>query len=153
MGLAPKLNLSFDISYNAYDIFNDNRNVTIYLLDLRLEENPSSSTPNTLWSIYDNEFDTNNLGFAITKEDNTITTTGKTNIVSLGGTQNGVEYGVEVEFIYDPEISDYGIARERELLTLFMLDAITPLEIRNDSGEIVTDWTQPYSGSLLNQST
>ncbi|MHA2031524.1 MAG: hypothetical protein ACW99Q_19270, partial [Candidatus Kariarchaeaceae archaeon] len=152
MGLAPKINLSFDISYNAYDIFNDSRDVKIYLLDLRLEENPSSNTPNTIWSIYDNEFNTNNLGFSLSKEDDTITTTGKTNTVSLGGTQNGVNYGVEVEFTYDPEINDYGIESDNELLELFMLNTITALEVHNASGDTVTDWTQPYSGSLRNQS-
>jgi len=33
----------------------------IKLLDLRLETNPSSSTPNTTWSIYDNGFTSNEI--------------------------------------------------------------------------------------------
>ena len=129
---------------------------TIYLLDLRLEENPSSSTPNTIWSIYNDEFDTSGLGFTIFKEDESITTTGKTNLLSLGGTENGVDYGVKVEFTYDPETSEYMIDTDSELLTLSMLDTITILEVRNDSGSEVNDWIQPYSGaqySLQKQST
>ncbi|KKL49630.1 hypothetical protein LCGC14_2313590, partial [marine sediment metagenome] len=146
MGLAPKINLSFDISYNAYDIFEDNRDVTIYLLDLRLEENPSSNTPDTIWSIYDNQFDTTNLGFTIMKEDVTIDDT-KTGAISLGGTQNGEDYGIEVEFSYDPDISTYSINNESELYTLLALDAITPWKILNETGDTVTNWTQPYSSS------
>ncbi|KKM97425.1 hypothetical protein LCGC14_1168150, partial [marine sediment metagenome] len=146
MGLASKINLSFDISYNAYDIFEDNRDVAIYLLDLRLEENPSSSTPNTIWSIYGNQFDTTNLGFTITKRDVTIDDT-KTGTLSLGGTQDGEDYGIEVELSYDPDISTYSIANDSELYTLLALDEITPWKILNETGDTVADWTQPYSSS------
>jgi hypothetical protein len=78
----------------------------------------------------------------------------QTGVISAGGTQNGIDYGVEYEFLYDPTLLDYAIDQDNELLSLFMLDTITPLEILNASGDEVTGWTQPYSGSelLINQS-
>ena len=45
MGLQCDLNLSFSIDFNKEQIFEDQRGVKIFLLDLRLEANPSSSTP------------------------------------------------------------------------------------------------------------
>ncbi|KKN63932.1 hypothetical protein LCGC14_0496640 [marine sediment metagenome] len=150
-GLNPKINLSFDISYNAYDIFNDSRDVDIYLLDLRFEKNPSSNTPNTTWSVYENGWDTQGLGFSIFKASEGIFI--NTGTVSMGGTEavDGADYGLEVEYTYDPEISEYYIDSESELLTLLEIESITPLVILNETSTKVTDWTQPYPSSTIMQ--
>ncbi|MFW9969076.1 MAG: hypothetical protein ACFFDF_02670 [Candidatus Odinarchaeota archaeon] len=147
LGLACKLNLTFDISYNSYDIYKDNRDIEIYLLDLRLEKNPSSNTPNITWSIFDNEFNAQDpyLGFSLKTNAETMKT--QTGGLSLGGVENGVNYGVEVELNYDPQISRYSLNNESELYGLIALNSITPIEIRNESGNVVTSWTQPYSSS------
>jgi tetrahydromethanopterin S-methyltransferase subunit B len=145
MDLECGLNLTFNIDYNTFDIYEDDREVEIYLLDLRLEENPSSSNPNTIWSVYSDGFDDTGKGFAISKDDSVQTATG---VMSLGGTENEVNYGVNVEFTYDPEESKYRISSESELLRLLELEDITPLEIRglNNSEQINfikdTDWQE-----------
>ena len=156
MGLACKLNLSFDISYNAYDIYNDTRDVTIYLLDLRLEKNPSSSTPDTLWSIYDDGFSDNLDLLDITVDLDSVSTADSN--LTLGGIQNGEIYGIEIDFTYDNETSEYSIDTDSALLTLFNLSQIEPMAItgiKNKTDHEFTDWTVPYSSSndLQEQST
>ncbi|MBA7670900.1 hypothetical protein ES703_79047 [subsurface metagenome] len=88
MGLACKLNLSFDISYNKYDIYEDDRDVIIYLLDLRLEQNPSSSNPNTAWSLYNDKLASDHELLTILEKTETIDDS-KTGAISLGGEDNG----------------------------------------------------------------
>ncbi|MHA2254091.1 MAG: hypothetical protein ACXAD7_27310, partial [Candidatus Kariarchaeaceae archaeon] len=119
-----------------------------YLTDLRLEKNPSSSTPNTTWSLYEDGLSVDSNLFTVESDPTVIVENGA---LSLGGLENGVSYGLEVEFTYDPEIEDYAIANESQLLTLLALDAIDPLEIHNQSGDVVSDldWTQPYPSSSL----
>ncbi|KKL75104.1 hypothetical protein LCGC14_2058230, partial [marine sediment metagenome] len=56
MGQECVLSLSFDASYNEYDLKEQGRSAEIILLDLKFTENPSSNTPNELWSIYNGQF-------------------------------------------------------------------------------------------------
>ncbi|GAI60879.1 unnamed protein product, partial [marine sediment metagenome] len=102
MGLTCSINVTFDIVFNEEVIYEDVRQVKIYLLDLRLEENPSSSTPSTIWSIYQDQFDSSGKGFTLSNE--AISITSHSGAVSLGGVENSVNYGVEIEYVYDPEI-------------------------------------------------
>ncbi|MHA2032480.1 MAG: hypothetical protein ACW99Q_24190, partial [Candidatus Kariarchaeaceae archaeon] len=109
MGLTASLNLSFNIDYNLYNIYEDDRDVTICLLDLKLEKNPSSSTPDTTWSLYENGFtSTNSDLYTIDIEEDTVDV--DNGIFSLGGIENDVKYGLEVGFTYDPEVDEYAIA-------------------------------------------
>ncbi|GAH72572.1 unnamed protein product, partial [marine sediment metagenome] len=127
MNLTCSINMTFDIAFNEENIYEDDRQVDIYLLDLRLEENPSSSDPNTIWSIYENQLDSSGKGFTLSSEINTVSY--DYGAVSLGGVENNVNYGVEIENVYDPEINSYRIEESHELLKLLKLDSIEALEI------------------------
>ncbi len=155
MGIACQLNLTFDISYNAYNIFNEERDIDIYILDLRLESNPSSSTPDTIWWLYRDGFDsdTSELKFSIDKSENGFINNPPSEI-SLGGNETGTEYGIEFEFIYNPEESNYSINDESSIFDLLALNNIEPLKIINSSGDEVVNWSQTYpvSENLQEQS-
>ncbi len=152
MGLACSIKLTFDIDYSAYNIYGDNRDIEIYLLDLRLEENPSSSNSNTLWSIYDNEFDDAG-GIIVGAETNTVFT--DTGIVQLGSETD--KYGIEVSYIYEPGKSEYSMDSTSELLTLLSLSSIAGLAVigkkddednyefeKGQVGGDEKDWTVPF---------
>ncbi|MFX0199316.1 MAG: hydantoinase/oxoprolinase family protein, partial [Candidatus Hodarchaeota archaeon] len=63
MGLSCNLTLFFDITNIEDKIYKeDYRDINIFLLDLRLEKCPSSSTSETLWSLYNNGYDGNVAG-------------------------------------------------------------------------------------------
>ncbi|GAH55429.1 unnamed protein product, partial [marine sediment metagenome] len=131
--------------------YGDNRNVEIYLIDLRLEENPSSSNPDTLWSIYDNEF-ADAGGVDVETESNTVFT--DTGQVSLGDAND--KYGIEVSYIYEHGKSEYSIDATSELLTLLSLSSIAGLAVIGKKGDEDNyefekgqvgdekDWTVPY---------
>ena len=126
MGLQCDLNLSFNIDFNKDQIFEEERDIEIYLLDLRLEANPSSNVPNTFWSIYDNEFTSSIITVEIV--DNTITKHNDTSL-DLGGTMNGQTYGQEIAFLFDADTLEYGLDSESELLQLLALTGIVPLKV------------------------
>ncbi len=154
MGLQCDLNLSFNIDFNKDQIFEDQRDVEIYLLDLRLEANPSSSTPDTIWSIYNNGFSSTEVTVERTEEN--INT--ESEIRYIGGTQNGQTYGQEIAFLFDGDTLEYGIDSDSELLSLLALSGIIPFKVigikDGDAYEFIqgTDWTMPYypSGLLCN---
>ena len=156
MGLQCDLNLSFSIDFNKDQIFEDERDVEIYLLDLRLEKNPSSNDPDTIWSIYNNGFTSSEITIA-TVEDTVSTETG---VRYLGGTQNGQTYGQEIAFLFSNDTLEYGIDAESELVLLTALVEINALKVLGiKDGDVYefeqgTDWTAPYypSGILRNDS-
>ncbi|MHA2338680.1 MAG: hypothetical protein ACXACX_15335 [Candidatus Hodarchaeales archaeon] len=154
MDLICSLNLSFSIGFNEEGIYADDRDVTIYLLDLRLESNPSSSTPDTIWSLYHNQTKSSLDDLEISKDLSFDTVNSD---LILGGTMNGELYGINYEFVYDNETVQYAIDSVNELLGLFNLSKIEPLKIIGRQGgfdHIFTDWSAPYpaSESLMNQS-
>ncbi|KKN72007.1 hypothetical protein LCGC14_0414890, partial [marine sediment metagenome] len=155
MDLIVSLNLSFSIDFNGDEIYNDDRDVSIYLLDLRLEANPSSSTPNTIWSLYNDQTTSqvSNLGISNSPSFSTANTN-----ITLGGTINDEIYGINYGFIYDNESSQYSINTDNELLALFNLSKIEPMKIvgrQNGFDYIFTDWSAPLPTSqiLYEQST
>ncbi|MHA2032535.1 MAG: hypothetical protein ACW99Q_24465, partial [Candidatus Kariarchaeaceae archaeon] len=156
MGLECHLNITFDINFNADDVYNESRDVEIYLLDLRLEANPSSSTPNTTWSLYDNGLVSSEITIQYTQTP----IRPQTEVVYLGGTENGEIYGQNIAFLFDNETLSYSLDADSELLNLLALNQIEPLKITGikDGDEVVfsqgTDWTMPYfpSGILYNDS-
>ena len=158
MGLSPLLNLSFSIDYSQFEIYEDERDVSIYLIDLRLEANPSSNTPDTIWSLYENQLSVpqgyQNL-LNITYQTGSITTPNVN--LTLGGIMNDEIYGLELDYIYDSETVQYAIADDSTLLSLFNLTSILPMKIIGEKDEqehVFTDWTTPYPSSedLSNQS-
>ncbi|KKN58657.1 hypothetical protein LCGC14_0549880, partial [marine sediment metagenome] len=149
------LNLSFSIDYNKDGIYNDSRDVTIYILDLRLESNPSSSTPNTLWSLYEDQTTSklNALEISMSPSFSTINSN-----ITLGSVMNGETYGIDYANIYESTSSRYAIDIDNELLTLFNLSKIEPMRIIGRQGGFdhnFTDWSVPFplSESLYEQST
>ncbi|KKL57552.1 hypothetical protein LCGC14_2234270, partial [marine sediment metagenome] len=154
MGLQVDLNISFNIDFNADQIYEEQRDIDIYLLDLRLEANPSSNDPITTWSIYRDEF----IGSGITVD--TVQDTTNSGILYLGGTQGGEDYGQEIAFLFDNSTWEYGIEADSELLNLLALDTIIALKVTGikdgDEYEFIqgTDWIMPYypSGILRNDS-
>ncbi|KKL48663.1 hypothetical protein LCGC14_2323260, partial [marine sediment metagenome] len=155
MGMQCDLNLSFNIDFNKDKVYEDLRDVEIYLLDLRIEANPSSSTPSTTWSIYDNGFASPEIG--VIKE---VSVEEQTGILYLGGTENGQIYGQDISFLFNNDTLDYGIDANSELLSLNALSEITALKVNGikdgDNYEFIQgiDWNMPYnpSGILYNDS-
>ncbi|KKN43166.1 hypothetical protein LCGC14_0705920 [marine sediment metagenome] len=156
MGLQVDLNLSFNIDFNRDQIYKEQRDIDIYLLDLRLEANPSTNNPITTWSIYDNQFSSSTI--TVSTVPNTITT--QKWVQYLGGTQNGQEYGQEIAFLFNNNTWEYGIDSNSELLNLLALTEIVALKVNGikdgDNYEFIqgTDWIMPYypSGILANDS-
>ncbi|KKN17379.1 hypothetical protein LCGC14_0966440, partial [marine sediment metagenome] len=155
MGMQCDLNLSFNIDFNKDQVYEDLRDVEIYLLDLRIEANPSSSTPTTTWSIYHNGFASPEIG--VIKE---VSVGEQTGILYLGGTENGQIYGQDISFLFNNDTLDYGIDANSELLSLNALSEITALKVNGikdgDNYEFIQgiDWNMPYnpSGILYNDS-
>ncbi|KKN57054.1 hypothetical protein LCGC14_0566120, partial [marine sediment metagenome] len=149
-----RLNLSFSINYNADDIYRDDRDVTIYILDLRIESNPSSSNPNTIWSLYEDQTTSGVSNLEINKW-RTFDDTQNSDI-TLGGTVNDETYGVNYDHIYESGTSQYGIEVDSELLTLFNLGTIEPIKVIGRQGGFdheFTDWsTFPSPQTLSEQS-
>ncbi len=156
MGLQCDLNLSFNIDFNKDQIYEDQRDVEIYLLDLRLEANPSSITSNTTWSIYDDGFSASEITVETIEE----TMEPQTGVLYLGGTQNGQDYGQSISFIFNNDTLEYGLDSASELLSLLALSDIVALKVVGiKDGDVYefeqgTDWTMPYypSGILSNDS-
>ncbi|KKL76179.1 hypothetical protein LCGC14_2047480, partial [marine sediment metagenome] len=156
MGLQVDLNITFNIDFNRDQIFEEQRDIDIYLLDLRLEANPSSNDPITTWSIYDNNF----TSTAITVKTVQNTLSSNTGVKYLGGTQGGEDYGQEIAFLFDKSTWEYGIDADSELLKLLALETIIALKVigikDGDEYEFIqgTDWIMPYypSGILHNDS-
>ncbi|RLI93951.1 MAG: hypothetical protein DRO90_02835, partial [Candidatus Altiarchaeales archaeon] len=156
MGMRCDLNLSFSIEYGRDAVHEEDRDVKIYLLDLRLESNPSSNTPNTTWSIYDDGFASDKIEVGTVSE----TFSTGTGIVYCGGESNGQVFGQEVSFLFDNATREYGLTEENDLLSLLSLVDIEPLKVIGfkDGNEIElekgTEWTTPYypSNYLANAS-
>ncbi len=159
MGLPCTLSLRFDIGYNDYDIFEDMRDVEIYLLDLRIETNPSSSNPTTLWSIYDDQFTFND---GDTNDDNDIEITIDEDIVEIGTKSADdtisspnipdPEYGIEIDYIFEKDedgknITEYSLDPESALLDVFLLSNIAGLAVvaRREEGKHFFTFDRPYT--------
>ncbi|KKL97094.1 hypothetical protein LCGC14_1837920, partial [marine sediment metagenome] len=157
MGIQVDLNLSFNIDFNKDEIFEKERDIEIYLLDLRLEANPSSNNPKPIWSIYDDGFTSSEITI------NTIVNTVSigSGIRYLGGQQYGETYGQEVAFLFDTDTLEYSIDSGSELLSLLALSEIVAVKLvgikDGDEYEFEqgTDWIMPYypSGDLYDDST
>ncbi|MEJ2248444.1 MAG: hypothetical protein P8Y97_02145, partial [Candidatus Lokiarchaeota archaeon] len=147
MGLDFALNVTFNINNCKDSVFEDHRNVNIKLLDLRIEENPSSSSPKTLWSIAQDQFDSSLQGLTVLTSDNMVSNS--ENVV-LGGIQNEELYGVEVQYYYNNETSEYSLSEDHPYLDLNYLSDITPKaligELNYEEHEFVlgSDWEIPY---------
>jgi len=150
MGMQCDLNLSFNIDFNKEVIFEDQRDVDIKLLDLRLEANPSTNAPNTTWSIYDNQFESSEI--TVETVENTINT--ESGVVYLGGEMNGETYGQEIAFLFYNDTLEYGIEAESELLSLLALSDVVALKVVGikDGSEYEfeqsIDWVTPYYPSI-----
>ncbi|KKK86937.1 hypothetical protein LCGC14_2758240, partial [marine sediment metagenome] len=132
MGQECVLSLSFDASYNEYDLTEQGRTAEIILLDLRLIENPSSNNPNELWSIFDDKL-VDTSGISIDADSNAITGN-NTGTLVLGDETN--KYGVEVKYIFESEKLTYSLDSESELLTLLNLVDITGVDLYGTKGEV-----------------
>ncbi|KKL88333.1 hypothetical protein LCGC14_1925760, partial [marine sediment metagenome] len=132
MGQECVLSLSFDASYNEYDLTEQGRAVEIILLDLRLTENPSSNNPKELWSIYNDQL-TDASGISINVDSNAITGD-NTGVLVLGDETN--KYGVEVEYIFKAGTLTYTLDSESELLTLLNLVDITGVDLHGTKGGV-----------------
>jgi hypothetical protein len=166
MNLGVHLNLSFNINYNALDINEDQRNVIIYLLDLKLVENPSSNNPEVLWSINDDGINKNPKPYITVNYDDDYLSS-ISGPKTIGGNINDFEYGVEISHIYDSIVPDYSIDPTSELTSLFGLSSLVGLVIlakRNgieeeliefDPHTSTGDWEYSYLGSsdLIEAST
>ncbi|KKM14601.1 hypothetical protein LCGC14_1704490, partial [marine sediment metagenome] len=119
MGQEVVLSLSFDADYNEYDLTEQGRSAEIILLDLQLTENPTSSTPNVLWSIKDDQFNDfiYNTQLVEVAEDTNSVAIGSAPIILGDETDN---YGIEVNYIYDSSVVPpiYTLDSESELLNL-----------------------------------
>ncbi|KKM96647.1 hypothetical protein LCGC14_1176010, partial [marine sediment metagenome] len=151
MGLQVDLKLSFNIDFNKDEIFDKQRDIKIYLLDLRLETNPSSNKPNTIWSIYDDGFTSSEI--IINTNSDTTNLESQVLDLDLGGEEGGEFYGQEVAFLFDTDTLEYSIDSNSELLSLVDLSEIVALKVvgikEGDEYEFTqgTDWTSPYSPS------
>ncbi|KKK55904.1 hypothetical protein LCGC14_3069880, partial [marine sediment metagenome] len=125
MGLQVDLNISFNIDFNGDQIYEEQRDIDIYLLDLRLEANPSSNAPVTTWSIYDDQFTASAITVRIVQD--TIST--GSGIRNIGGTQNGEDYGQEIAFLFNNDTLEYSIDSDSELLNLLALNEIVALKL------------------------
>ncbi|MHA1280484.1 MAG: hypothetical protein ACTSQ8_25235, partial [Candidatus Helarchaeota archaeon] len=152
MGLSCHLNLSFDISYNAYDIYENNRNIKIYLLDLRIVRNPSSSNPKMLWSLYRDGLSISKPDLGILIEQRALSAK-KGNFLTIGGSAGEEKFGIEDSHFYESGVSDYCVDSESELFTLVGLSSLAGLAIvGKKNGEEFNfkkgkDWIIPYSAS------
>ncbi|MBD3216618.1 MAG: hypothetical protein GF311_28645, partial [Candidatus Lokiarchaeota archaeon] len=126
MGMRCDLNLSFSIDYSKEAIYEEQRDVEITLLDLRLEANPSSTNPKTYWSLFEDQFSspTDNVSVAISDGFTT-----ESNTLSLGGVMNGESYGQPIAFVFDNETESFGIDEENAILEMLALTEITPLKV------------------------
>ncbi len=117
------------------------------MLDLRLEENPSSSSPETIWSLYDDSLFSSDV--LITAQENALTI--KSDQLSLGGTVNGEIYGIENTYLYESDNNQYRIDLTSELLNLLALSSIAALSVKGKKNgedyEFIkdVDWITPYS--------
>ncbi|KKL81345.1 hypothetical protein LCGC14_1995690, partial [marine sediment metagenome] len=132
MGQECVLSLSFDASYNEFDLTEQGRTAEIILLDLRLTENPSSNNPNELWSIFNDQL-IDASGVSINADSNAITGN-NTGVLVLGDEAN--KYGVEVEYIFEAGTLTYILDSKSELLTLLNLVDITGVALYGTKGGI-----------------
>ncbi|KKN15091.1 hypothetical protein LCGC14_0989530, partial [marine sediment metagenome] len=131
MGQECVLSLSFDASYNEYDLKEQGRSAEIILLDLQFTENPSSNTPNELWSIYNNQFN-DASGISVDEDISSVST--DTGVLVLGDDVD--KYGIEVEYTYDSATSTYSLDSESELLKLKDLTDITGVALYGTKDEV-----------------
>ncbi|MEJ2248102.1 MAG: hypothetical protein P8Y97_00400 [Candidatus Lokiarchaeota archaeon] len=147
MGLDFALNVSFNIDSSKDSIFEDHRQLDIKVLDLRIEENPSSSNPTTLWSIADNQFTSSYQDLTVLTSDDITINSGE---VHLGGLENGEVYGVEILYYYDNETNEYYISENHPYLDLKYLTDIEPKavfgELNHEEHEFIQgpDWEVPF---------
>lgn len=83
------------MSYSEFDVFDDQRDVEIFIVDLRMVKHPSSSQEDVIWSLFDNGTESSNFSLdfdGIELIDDSLT---------LGGTENGHLYGLEIEFTFE----------------------------------------------------
>ncbi|KKK92337.1 hypothetical protein LCGC14_2703940, partial [marine sediment metagenome] len=146
MGQDVVLSLSFDASYNEYDLTEQGRAAEIILLDLQLTENPSSNTPNELWSIYEYGFANGPSGISVARDSNSVDI--DTGLLTLGDGTLDEEFGIEVEYTFDSALpTTYVLDSESELLKLRdLIDIIgvaiygTYLEEEGHKFEKGVDW-------------
>ncbi|KKN14777.1 hypothetical protein LCGC14_0992710, partial [marine sediment metagenome] len=125
MGKEVSLILSFDASFIENDLTEQSRTVFITLLDLQITENPSSSTPNELWSIYTNGFSDGPSGISVNEDSSIIQKSAGP--LTLGDETE--QYGVKVDYIYNTGTDSYELDIESELLKLRDLVDITAVAL------------------------
>ena len=148
MGLDCRLKLSFDVSYNEYEITEDVRPVSIYLVDLQLVKHPSSDNPEVIWSYFENHdtiSESDNLEFKDFDYFGTQT---------IGGTQGGV-HGVEVVMTFEAGTYTYSIDPISALLSLLGVTSIAALAVigrrigDDDETEILVSDTDYHDNGLF----
>jgi hypothetical protein len=125
MGLSGNLNLSFDISYNEADIYREGRDVTIYLLDLRLEQNPSSDNPTVIWSLYNHGFTSSEVNIAR----NSAVDINWGSTLTLGQNYLNWTYGAKISHVYRSGQNQYGIDPTSDIFSIVGLSSIAGLVI------------------------
>ncbi|MHA2365074.1 MAG: hypothetical protein ACXAC7_14040, partial [Candidatus Hodarchaeales archaeon] len=148
MNLDCNISLSFNIDYNILEIYENNRDVNIYLLDLRLEENPSSSNPKIIWSLYDESISPPGLSIELNE------LVPMKQVLEIGDNVNNKAFGIEETFIYKEGKKNYSIDTSSDLFNLIGLYSIAGLAIiGKKSGSVIDfvgDWTNLYTDPSIN---
>ncbi|MHA1267750.1 MAG: hypothetical protein ACTSRS_21115 [Candidatus Helarchaeota archaeon] len=156
MGINCDLNLSISIASNEKSIHDQERDIKMYLLDLRLESSPSSSMPNTTWSIYDDLFTSDKID-VVTENEAISSSTG---VIYCGGESNGQIFGQKLSLLFTNDTREYGFDSNDALLSLLSLVDVKPIKVtgfkEREEIELEEDvnWIAPYypSSDLRNSS-
>ncbi|TXT67760.1 MAG: hypothetical protein BAJALOKI1v1_10023 [Promethearchaeota archaeon] len=136
-GYRCDLNLSFSIDFSKDVIYYQERDVEMYLLDLRLESNPSSVNPKTHWSLYSHGIEPGiitdpflNMPFEVKMSEGFSSDTGFLTLGADTGTSEDT-YGQQLDYQYNEENSCYGIQNISEQFDTDLLGLIdiTPIKV------------------------
>jgi hypothetical protein len=123
------LNLSFSLDYyQREDLFEQERDIEIVLLDLRLEANPSSNDPTVYWSLYEDQFNSPTEKVTVDTAEGINPDTGAL-VLGEYSEDPACVFGQPYFEIYSEEQNTYGLSDENALLDLLALSQITPLAV------------------------